>query len=81
MRGHHLWRDVSEINKPRESLRRGKRSGGLRWGVESEATGTNDREPPSDRGWLGIAVALARRNAIVHLAVTNDRHPIQRPLF
>jgi len=44
MRGHHLWRDVSEINKLRESAAR-KEKQRLAVGVESETAGTNDCEP------------------------------------
>lgn len=42
MRGHHLWRDVSEINKLREfAARKEKR---LAVGVESGGAETNDCE-------------------------------------
>lgn len=60
MRGHHLWRNVSEINKLRESAARKEKR--LAVGVESEAAGTNDCNPrtrwwittPSSRGWLAL---------------------------
>lgn len=40
MRGHHLWRDVSEINKLREFAAR-KEKQRLAAGVESETAETN----------------------------------------
>jgi len=77
MRGHHLWRDVSELNKPEGVC--GKRSGGCGGGVNRRAR--NDCGNPTvnrDGSWKGRkrVADVASRCIATHRSRDNKRFPI-----
>lgn len=81
MRGHHLWRDVSEINKLRESATRKEKR--LAVGVESERPpGRTTANPvlageshPVRERVASIAPPSYDVTRLIDLAGANDFHP------